>query len=263
MRDRTRKLLSEFWERASTWRSKGEEWTKEELMKKRDFLKSGIRTWELYLLLLSIVGAVLVPVYIPGVFVEGDTTPDSDPYETIILFDEKVRETVYVNIRCTPTDYISTERVAYQCDFRFERIDGSLQKFSQGYIRNARGKTVLVREWRRRIDADSIVIKPSYRFLTPDLIHPSGDRYTIHGSFGEVAPRNSGIWSFSTRTGDFFGNRTGDVQSVTVFSPAEASTFRTRDFTRPFQWLVVIGLSLSFVRFWIELLDRIHDKIHQ
>lgn len=237
-------------------------WASNTWADKSELFNRGYKTWEFWMFTITLLAVLLSPIYAPGIYAAEDTTPNSEPYETVIPFDQG-SQTTYVTIDCQPDDFITTENVAYRCDFRFEKSDDSLQKYDESYIREAREETIFVRDWTRRTDPETRVREGGYRFLTDDLVHQSSDgRYTIHGEFYVMAPRTPAIYSFSISMGEFFGGEKGSVQSVTVFSPSEASTLQTREFLMPFQQLILIGILLSLLKFWIDLFDRIAAKIN-
>lgn len=240
-----------------------EKWACETLRAKAEFVAKGYKTWEFGLFVLTvIVGLILIAFFLPGLFAAEETTPNSRPYETIITFEEDPQNTTYVSINCQSDDFITSGQIAYSCSFRFEQYDSSLQTYSEEYMRDARGKDLFIKDWARRTDPDTEVRQGAIRVLTDEFVHQAGEGvYTIHGDFVVVAPRNPGIYSFSISMGDFFGGKTGSSQQVTVFSPSEASTLQTREMLIPFQQLIVVGILLSLLKFWIDLFYRINRKI--
>lgn len=237
-------------------------WACETLRAKVEFVAKGYKTWEFGLVVLTVIGLFLIAFFLPGLFAAEETTPNSKPYETIITFEEDSQDTTYVSINCKTDDFITSGQIAYRCSFRFEQYDSSLQTYSEGYIRDARGEDLFIKDWARRTDPDTEVRQGAIRVLTDEFIHQAEEGvYTLYGNFVVVAPRNPGIYSFSISMGEFFGGKTGSSQQVTVFSPSEASTLQTRELLIPFQQLIVVGILLSLVKFWIDLFDRIDTKI--
>lgn len=241
-------------------RDNAESWADERVTEKVSFIKMGVRTWEFYLLGFTFLILMVSPFIAPGLYAVQDTTPNSEPYETVITFKNQSQSETYVMINCRPDTFITTERVAYWCDFRFEQSNGNLHTYNSEYIQNAIGQDMFIMDWSRR----TVVKQGAYRPFTEEFIHQAGEStYTIHGKFGVIAPRSPEIYSFSIEIGEYFGGDRGDIKTVTVFSPTEASTLQTREFLMPFQRLIVVGILLSLLKFWIELFDRISTKIQK
>lgn len=164
------------------------------------------------------IGLFLIAFFLPGLFAAEGTTPNSRPYETIITFEEDSQDTTYASINCKPDDFITSGQIAYRCSFRFEQSDSSLQTYSEGYMRDARGEDLFIKDWARRTDPDTEVRQGAIRALTDEFIHQAEEGiYTIHGNFVVVAPRNPGIYSFSISTGKFFGVRRGALNRSPFF----------------------------------------------
>lgn len=238
-----------------------ESWIREIARQKLELLKFGVRTWEFYVLGITFVAVLFSPLFLPGLYAAEDTTPDSKPYGTTIVTGEGTDKTTYIDVDCQSDNFITAGRIAYLCKFRFEQSDGSLQRFENEYIQYAIERTILIKDWSRRKNATRKVKQGRYLPLRGDFLHQTeGGSYTIHGQFRVVAPNSPEIYSFSIGLSGFFGGKFGDSQKVTVYSPTEASTLETREFLMPFRRLIVIGIALSLVKLWIELLDRIAEK---
>lgn len=246
------------------WGRKRFSWVAKRFADKWSFLQHGFWTWEFWLLFLSVVVVIASPIVVPGLYAVEDTTPNPEPYETIVRFDQTSQKTTYISIKCETNSFITSGKIAHQCHFRFEQLTGSLQTYSGRFVNASVGTVGFVTEWSRREDPDTIARSRGVQFLIDDFVNQTNPgNYTIQGDFYSVAPRNPGLYSFSIRVGPYFGNSTGDSDLVTVFSPAETSTFQTREFLMPFQRLILAGILLSLLKFWIDLLDRINSKIEK
>lgn len=238
-------------------------WYQETKSKKAVFIRKGIGKWEFTALMLTIVLFILALVLFPGLYLPQDTIPEPNSYETIIIDDISNNDAIYVDIDCRADDIVSSEEVAYRCEYRFEQSNGDLKMFDGEYVHGAIDEILFYTNWTRTTPELSEITRVVVRPFTDESFHQiDGDQYTIHGAFTIIAPRTPAVYSFSISMGSTFGGEKGDVESVTVFSPSEASTIRTRDALLPFQRLVFVGVVLSLVKFWIDLIDRINSKIN-
>lgn len=231
-------------------------------LKKYRFVQRGYNTWEMFLFVATLIALLLTPLLMPGLLTAPDTTPNSEPYDTVITFEQASGKETFVDIECHPSNFITAEDVAYFCDFRFESSNGSLRVYREEYVQSVSGSNLFWKEWTTRTDPETRLVQGAVRSLTPDFTHRiKTERYHIYGTFGVVAPEEPDIYDFSIILGERFGGERGDVDTVTVFSPAEASTFETREFLLPFQRLIIVGILLSIIKLWMSLFDRIESKI--
>jgi len=251
-------------DRFSTIWDKIKRWFNEVLSEKKEYLEDGWKTWEFGLIFLTTVilfGSIFI---FPGLFTAKDTTPDSDPYRATITYEHNSTHTTYIQFDCTPTQFITAQEVAYRCDFRFEQSDGSLYTYNRSFVEQHSWKNAFYKNWEVRTSPDTKVRQGAVLSLSNEFVHPSANNgFGIYGTFAVIAPEDSDIYSFSIQMGNSFGGMSGHSQRVTVFSPSEASTLETRETLMPFQRLVLVGILLSVLKLWIDLFDRIGEKIQE
>ncbi len=237
------------------------QWYKQIFSEKIWFIRNGLKTWEFWLIGLTLIGLVLTFVLFPGLYAVEDTTPDLETYSADILVDGENDPATFLSVDCRANDFITPESHAFTCDFEFVDRDRTLQTFDETYTTEATGERLLTTDWSRQTDAMTVERESENLDLNSDHVHEADDGGNhIHGNFTVGAPRNPDTYDFSIILGEHFGEHRGDSVSTTVFSESETSTLETRDYLLPFQRLFVIGVLLSVLKLWIDLFDRIAKK---
>jgi hypothetical protein len=79
--------------------------------------------------------------------------------------------------------------------------------------------------------------------------------------FSILTPKSTGVYEVEICLGPVFDRMECDSAIFTVVSNYQAMQLRNQRQLRPFQRLVAVGVLISLVKLWIQLIDRMDEKV--